>query len=179
MMDNQQLAACAQAAGFTHWAELDVGSIGLKQEVRDMCASNTCGRYGKCWSCPPGCGSLEECAGKLKGMARGILVQTVGDVEDSFDVEGMAAAEAAHKEHFARMYEALRASGEEVLALGAGCCTQCRECTYPGAPCRFPERMVSSMEAFGMLVLEVCQANGLPYYYGSDKIAYTGCFLLA
>ena len=66
-----------------------------------------------------------------------------------------------------------------VLALGAGCCTQCGECTYPHAPCRFPEKMISSMEAFGILVLEVCQANGLPYYYGSDKIAYTSCFLLA
>ena len=39
--------------------------------------------------------------------------------------------------------------------------------------------MISSMEAFGMLVLEVCKANGLSYYYGSDKMAYTGCFLLA
>ena len=112
-------------------------------------------------------------------MTRGILVQTVGDVEDSFDLEGMIAVETAHKEHFDRMYEALRSAGGTVLALGAGCCTQCRMCTYPQAPCRFPERMVSSMEAFGMLVLEVCQASGLPYYYGADKIANTGCFLLA
>ena len=40
------------------------------------------------------------------------------------------------------------------------------------------KKMVSSMEAFGILVLEACQANGLSYYYGSDKIAYTACFLL-
>lgn len=32
------------------------------------------------------------------------------------------------------------------------------------------------MEAYGML--EVCKANGLGYYYGPDKIAYTSCFLL-
>ena len=179
MLSDEQLAACARAAGFTSWARLEVAAIDLKQEVRDMCAANTCGQYGKRWSCPPGCGSLEECAGRLKGMTRGILVQTVGDVEDSFDLEGMIAVEAAHKERFDRMYEALRSAGGTVLALGAGCCTQCRTCTYPQAPCRFPEKMVSSMEAFGMLVLEVCQASGLPYYYSADKIAYTGCFLLA
>ena len=177
-MNDQQLAACAQAAGFTNWAKLDIGTIALKQEVRDMCAANTCGQYGRRWSCPPGCGSLEDCAQKVKEMTYGILVQTVGNVEDSFDFEGMAAVETAHKAHFAQMYEALLSSGGTVLALGAGCCTQCRECTYPQAPCRFPEKMISSMEAFGMLVLEVCQANGLPYYYGSDKIAYTSCFLL-
>lgn len=27
-------------------------------------------------------------------------------------------------------------------------------------------------------VLEVCKANGLTYYYGADKMAYTSCFLL-
>ena len=98
MLSDEQLAACARAAGFTSWARLEVAAIDLKQEVRDMCAANTCGQYGKRWSCPPGCGSLEECAGRLKGMTRGILVQTVGDVEDSFDLEGMIAVEAAHKE---------------------------------------------------------------------------------
>ena len=38
--------------------------------------------------------------------------------------------------------------------------------------------MIASMEAYGMVVLEVCKANGLTYYYGADKMAYTSCFLL-
>jgi len=29
-----------------------------------------------------------------------------------------------------------------------------------------------------MLVSEVCQKNGLKYYYGPGTIAYTSCFLL-
>ena len=34
------------------------------------------------------------------------------------------------------------------------------------------------MEAYGMLVMQVCQANHLDYYYGPGKIAYTSCYLL-
>ena len=34
------------------------------------------------------------------------------------------------------------------------------------------------MEAYGLVVLEVCKANSLQYYYGADKMAYTSCFLL-
>lgn len=177
-MKDKQLAACAQAAGFTHWSILDVRTLASRQEVRDMCAANTCGQYGRRWSCPPGCGSLEECAKKLAGMGCGILVQTVGQIEDSFDFDAMRKIEEAHKARFLQMYNAIRASGCDVLALGTGCCTQCQECTYPQIPCRFPEKRIYSMEAFGLLVLEVCQANGLPYYYGPGKIAYTGCFLL-
>ena len=29
-----------------------------------------------------------------------------------------------------------------------------------------------------MLVLEVCKANGLAYYYGPETMTYTSCFLL-
>ena len=90
----------------------------------------------------------------------------------------MMEIEADHKEHFTEMYETLRESGAEVLAIGAGCCTACAKCTYPDEKCRFPEKMISSMEAYGMLVLEICKANGLQYYYGADKMAYTSCFLL-
>ena len=178
-MTYEQLSGFAEEAGFSAWADLDVSTIELKPEVRDMCAVNSCGQYGRRWSCPPGCGTLEECAQQLKGFSRGILVQTFGDIEDGFDFEAMMEIEADHKAHVARMHEALRASGSRILALGAGCCTICAQCTYPDEPCRFPEKMLSSMEAYGMVVLEVCKANGLTYYYGPDKMAYTSCFLLA
>ena len=177
-MTYAQLAALAEKVGFTVWTPLDIKTVELKPEVRDMCAGGSCQQYGKRWSCPPGCGTLEECAAKVAECSYGILVQSVGDVEDSFDFETMMEIQEGHKARFERMHKAICDRGEQVLALGAGCCTRCKECTYPDAPCRFPDRMVSSMEAYGMLVLEVCKANGMKYYYGSDKMAYTSCFLL-
>ena len=177
-MTYEQLAAIAEEAGFTAWAPLDVSTIELKPEVRDMCAVNSCGQYGKRWSCPPGCGTLEECTRQLREYARGILVQTSGDIEDGFDFEAMMEIEGDHKDHVTEMYGLFREADAGVLALGAGCCTVCAKCTYPEEPCRFPEKRISSMEAYGMVVLEVCKANGLTYYYGPDKMAYTSCFLL-
>lgn len=177
-MTYEQLSKMAEEAGFSAWTPLDVSTIELKPEVRDMCAVNSCGQYCKRWSCPPGCGSLEECTAELKGYTRGILVQTYGEIEDGFDFEAMMEIEADHKDHFADMRDALRDAGADILALGAGCCTVCAKCTYPDEPCRFPEKKISSMEAYGMVVLEVCKANGLTYYYGADKMAYTSCFLL-
>ncbi|MBP3684864.1 MAG: DUF2284 domain-containing protein [Oscillospiraceae bacterium] len=177
-MTYEQLLKIAEEAGFSAWAPLDISTIELKPEVRDMCAVNSCGQYGKRWSCPPGCGTLEECGERVKACTHGILVQTYGDIEDGFNFEAMMEIESDHKEHFSEMYETLREAGKDVLAIGAGCCTQCAKCTYPDEPCRFPDKMISSMEAYGMLVLGVCKANGLQYYYGADKMAYTSCFLL-
>ena len=108
----------------------------------------------------------------------GIIVQTVGELEDVFDGEGMMETEARHKEYFVEFEKKLREIYPDMLAIGAGCCTKCKVCTYPDAPCRFPKQAFSSMEAYGMLVTQVCQANELQYYYGDCTIAYTSCYLL-
>ena len=177
-MTTQELCALAQKIGFEHCGPLDPGTIELKPEVRQMCASGKCAMYDKRWSCPPGCGTLEECRELLSGYTHGILVQSVGELEDSFDIEAMMETEATHKERFFALRKALLDAGAVALAAGAGCCTICKKCTYPDAPCRFPEQKISSMEALGMLVVEVCKANDLGYNYGPNTIAYTSCFLL-
>ena len=167
----------AMAAGFTNTAPLDVAAIELKPEVRDMCAKG-CRQYGKRWSCPPGCGTLEEGRELLTHYRSGILVQTVGQLDDEFDAINMLETEKRHKAAFLSLVDTLRRQEPNILPLGSGACTQCKTCTYPDAPCRFPEKKIVSMEAFGMLVLEVCKANDLTYYYGSKNIAYTACILL-
>ena len=172
-MDYGFYQEAALATGFTHTAPLDPSTIELKEAVRQMCAA--CSRYDKCWSCPPACGSLEQCRQRIGKFSQGILVQTVGQLEDEFDGEGMMETEATHKENFHRLLETLNRG--DLLPLGAGCCTVCKTCSYPDAPCRFPERMVSSMEAYGMEVAQVCRANNMPYYHGPNTIAYTSCLL--
>ena len=138
----EKLQSLGQDAGFTHIAPLDCSTIRLMPDVRQMCAANTCHMYGKNWCCPPGCGTLEECEERIRQYRRGILVQTVGELEDSMDGEGMMETEAAHKENFFRLEEALRPLYPAMLPIGSGSCTRCKTCTYPDAPCRFPDNRI-------------------------------------
>ena len=178
MLDYEALENLGREVGFTSVAPLDPTTIELKQEVRDMCAANTCGKYGKSWACPPACGELAECEARIRSFSEGILVQTMGQLEDEMDGEGMMETEAQHKKHFTDLYARLREQYDDELAIGAGACTVCKDCTYPDAPCRFPERRTSSMEAYGMLVLQVCRDNNVQYYFGPSTITYNSCFLL-
>ena len=75
-MDIKKLEQMGMEQGFSHVAPLDCDTIELKLEVRQMCASDTCHKYNKCWSCPPGCGTLEECEAKVRRYKYGIIVQT-------------------------------------------------------------------------------------------------------
>lgn len=173
----QKNVEIAKECGFTNAGVLDVSTLVVKQEVRDMCEMNTCQKYGKNWACPPGCGSIEETGAKLKKYSRGIIVQTTKQLEDSMDFEGLQELQENHEANFKRAVDRFSKLYPDMLPLGAGTCTICKECTYPDKECRFPGKRISSMEAFGLVVNEVCKANGLPYNYGPNTMTYIGCFL--
>ena len=176
-MDKEKLLQIARDCGFETVAELDVSTLKALPEVRDMCAVNTCGMYGRKWSCPPGCGEIDECAAKMKKYQHGILVQTVGDIEDSLDFEGIMEVKENHDTRYKECVLKLREELNDFLPLADGACTICDKCTYPDEPCRFPDKCLSSMEAFGLYVADVCKQNGVAYNYGPEKMCYSGCFL--
>ena len=172
------LLALAKELGFTEAVALDPQALVPKEDVRAMCASDKCHAYGKNWTCPPECGGLSACAARIKDCTQGILLQTVGTLEDSFDVEAMMDTEKVHRERFHTMAEKIRAIYPDALCLGTGGCRICGKCAYP-EPCRFPDKACSSMEGYGLLVSEVCQSAGIPYYHGKNTIAYTACILFS
>ena len=165
-------------AGFDAAGKLDCSTITLYPDVRAACELNKCGRYGKSWSCPPACGSLEDCEARLRKYSGGLIVQTVGKLEDDFDGEGMMEAARRHSQNLRTLTERLWVDFPDMLAMGAGSCSYCDTCTYPGAPCRNPRGAVAPMEAFGMMVHEICRLNGMEYYRGKRTISFTGCFLI-
>ena len=93
-------------------------------------------------------------------------------------IEGIRETGDAQAKNFARLEAELAKRYPNLWAMGTGACTKCKKCTYPDAPCRFPDQLFSSMEACGLYVSKVCTDNGLPYNYGPNKLAYSACFLL-
>lgn len=166
----------AKEAGFTCAGELDPATLQVKEMVRDACAADKCGAYGHNWTCPPECGTLEECAQRMKKYQRGILLQTVGKLQKDIDTKGYRETEEHHLEAFRKFTKEIRKTYPDALCLGAGGCRICKTCAYPD-PCRFPEQACSSMEAYGLFVTQVCRDNQMQYYYGPKTIAYTACVL--
>ena len=166
----------AISLGFSKAVPLDVDTLQPRQDIREMCAANTCGAYGKNWTCPPYCGTLEECSDKLRQYSRGILLQTIGSTEKLIDTKAYRRIEAQHLEQFHRFCEELRQIYPYALCLGSGGCRICGKCAFPER-CRFPEKACSSMEGYGLFVTEVCRSNKLSYHYGERTITYTACIL--
>jgi predicted metal-binding protein len=173
-----ELIRLALEAGFTSAGALDMGSLVFREEVREMCAADKCRSYGRSWSCPPAVGSLENISARAAGFRRGIIVQTTGSMSNDFDYAAIQDIGTRHKRIFDNLVRQIRMLFPGCLPMGAGACTACAKCSYPDRPCRHPKRMYPSMEAYGLLINDVCSASGLGYNYGPLTMTFTSCILI-
>ncbi|MDR1046991.1 MAG: DUF2284 domain-containing protein [Treponema sp.] len=168
----------AEGCGFSHIGEISVDKIKLRKEARDMCAVNKCGSYGKTWSCPPGCGTLEECDAMIRKYSRGLLLQTTAELEDDFDWETMEKTLIEHKKHIGDFHKIINTKYSGTFLVIGESCERCEKCTYPEKPCRFPDSLSYSLEGLGIIVSELCKENDIPYYYGTRTLTYHGAVLI-
>ena len=179
MMAYEALIQAALDCGASKAVVIDSDSIVMSEEVRKMCAANRCGLYGKCWVCPPDVGPIEATMATLRRFPRGLWYQRYSDLEDSFDFEGMVEA----KKEFVALSQRLNGklgellSGEYLHLSGGGCglCETCAKAT--GEPCRFPEKALSSVEAYGIDVYNTTKNTELKYINGQDTVTYFGMVL--
>lgn len=146
---------------------------------RDMCASNACGMYGKCYMCPPDIGDIDTLMAEVKKYDCALVYQTVSALEDSYDYEGMIEA----KKSAAMLATKLRKTFGELcradsLHLGAGGCGICSVCAKrTGEPCRFPDLALPSLEGYGINVSALAKTADMKYINGQDTVTYFGAIL--
>ena len=178
-MKNQEfIEKQIEKTGITKWAPVAQSGIVYDAVFRDICAKNTCGRYGTCYMCPPDVGPIDHLIERAKQYPMAVMYQTIHSIEDSFDFEGMMEARRAHSRCSIRLHELLPPG--KFLHLGVGGCGVCARCAkVDGEPCRFPEKAIASLEAYGMDVYKTACSAGLKYVNGPNTITYFGMVLFS
>ena len=174
-----ELLSLALSQGFDNAEWICSEQIVLDRSFRAQCESNACGVYGKCWMCPPDIGNIDALIGEVRRYAGGILYQSIFPLEDSFDFEGMQEGGACHSARSRALDRALRSAGYAgFLHLGKGGCGACSPCAKTtGEPCRFPEKAISSLEAYGVNVSATAKSTSLKYINGVNTVTYFGLVL--
>jgi predicted metal-binding protein len=176
---SEKLISLAIESGATRASVIDASLIKTDKIFREMCAANSCGMYGKCWTCPPDVGEISELMEKLSHYTYALVYQTVSPLEDSFDFESMVLA----KKNFRSLSLSLRPKidaelSQKTLHLGAGGCGVCEVCAKrDGKPCRFPDLAMASLEAYGVNVSELAKSAGMKYINGVNTVTYFGAVL--
>ena len=160
---------------------IETKDIVTDRAFRDMCKANSCGVYGKCWMCPPDVGDIDSLMSKIKEYDYALVYQTVTEIEDSFDFEGMIAAKKKSyplAQNLRKVFADMNIT--KVLHLGAGGCGVCESCAKKtNEPCRFPEKAMPSLEAYGINVSELAKASGMNYINGQNTVTYFGAVLFS
>ena len=174
----QSLIEIAIDAGANGAGVVAVDQITFRPEFLAACEQNVCGKYGTCWMCPPDVGNIHDLIARVKEYTYMLVFQSIGQLEDSYDIEGMQAAAIAHNTLSAKLAERLDGVLESPLRLGAGACHVCPRCTkLDDLPCAYPEQAVASLEAHGIAVSELAAQSGLQYMNGVNTVTYFGGFL--
>lgn len=72
------------------------------------------------------------------------------------------------------LHEGLRGQVEDFLLLANEGRDKCEKCTYPDAPCRFPDQTHGALEGYGIFVSELAKQAGIHYINGANTVTYFG-----
>lgn len=178
MRNHESLIQLALMAGAKKATVIRTEDIVVSSVFRDICASNSCGRYGRCWMCPPDIGEIDVLMARLKMYRFGLLYQTIYDIEDSFDIEGMGEASVSHAHVSQTVNDAITPLLPDCLHLSCGGCNLCERCAkLDDQPCRMPDKALPPMEGYGIDVYKTTKPTELKYINGQNTVTFFGIVL--
>lgn len=178
MLNHEELIQLALLAGAKKATIIRAEDIVVSSAFRDICASNSCGKFGKCWMCPPDIGEIDELMARLKTFQHGLLYQTIYEIEDSFDIEGMGEASRSHAQVSQAVNDAVKPVLGAHLHLSCGGCNLCPRCArMDDQPCRMPDKALPPMEGYGIDVYNTTKPTELKYINGQNTVTFFGIVL--
>ena len=158
---------------------IDVADIVFDRELRKACEVNYCGNYGKNWACPPHIGEIGQLIEKTKKFNKAIVYQIVGNIEDSFDYNGMQIIKKNHDKLTRKIFSYCKENCEKFMLLSAGDCQYCERCQLKDNKiCISPDNAIASLEAHGIFVSNLAQSSDMKYINGKNTVTYFGAIFL-
>jgi len=155
--------------GFANAVWMDDLKLQCETRLREYCNSENCPNHGNNWICPPGCGSLEECAEKVSKFDQGILLQSISELESNPNDEEYKNLNREHNLRLQTYLETYCGEFTEILALTSGGCVFCDTCAFP-TPCVKPNLRMNSLSAYGIDVGKLCKVAGCEYAFAPEKL---------
>lgn len=115
----------------------------------------------------------------VRSYSHALWYQSVSQLEDSFDIEGMFAAGKNHALLSQRLQEmAASILPKDFLHLTCGGCHLCETCAkVEGEPCRMPDKALPSLEGYCVDVYNTTKDTPLKYINGQNTVTYFGMIL--
>lgn len=175
-MNRERLEARLAELPLYQYDFIDTSELMFSERVRYVCRTE-CPMYGKSWACPPAVGEVEACRARCLAYPKGLMIATITEVSDIANIDETLATRAPHEEITRQVHAMVREEGCETLVLSTEACAHCEHCTYPDAPCRFPDRMYPCVESHGILVTDLAERHGIDFLAGGNVVTWFSLIL--
>lgn len=173
-MTDMELIKMAEAEGF-HAAIIHAKDVPVNGTFRKFCEDNLCGKYNANYSCPPGCGTVEEVYRRLMAEDKALVLETIHEIGSYENKTAILESRKDLNMTVLKLTEELRRTGIQGFCLGYGGCPLCDPCKQVrGEPCAFPEKRISCMSAYCIDVAELAKRCELPFAWEPDKLFLFG-----
>ena len=175
-MDRERLEAQLAELPLYVYACIDTSELVFSPRVRYICETE-CPMYNTNWACPPAVGTLEECRERVMRFSEGLMIATITEVSDIANIQETLDTRAPHEEITRQVLDMVSQQADETLVLSTESCTHCEHCTYPNAPCRFPQRMFPCVESHCILVTDLAEKRGIDFMAGGNIVTWFSLIL--
>ena len=176
-MTDMELIKLAEEAGFLA-AVIPAKEIPVDGSFRKFCEDNLCGKYNANYSCPPGCGTVEEVHQRLIAQDKGLVVEMIWDVNGFEDKEFIFSSRNKLNRTVLQLMNQLQVEGMDGFCLGYGGCPLCDPCKrITNEPCAHPDKKISCMSAYCIDVAKLAEKCGLEFDWVLEKLFLFGMFV--
>lgn len=171
-MNRRRLEARLAELPLYQYAFIRTDELVFSERVRQVCREH-CPMYGARWVCPPAVGTVDACRARATAFEEGLFFATAQETDAIANFDRTLETRDAHEAITRRALDRVREQAVETLTLSAGGCGGCRSCTWPGAPCRFPERAFPCVESYGILVSDLAERRGFELSAGNAVLWFS------
>ena len=170
-MNKERLEEKLRELPLYQYAFIKTDELTFTPRVRHICETE-CQMYGKSWACPPAVGTVEACEARCRQFPEALLIATITEVNDISNIEETLATRAPHEAITRQVHELVRAETQETMVLSTEACAHCKQCTYPDAPCRFPDKMYPCVESYGILVTALAEHHDINFLADGNLVTW-------
>jgi len=175
-MDREKLEAQLAELPLYEYAFIETEEQLFSDRVRYICETE-CPMYNTTWACPPAVGTVDTCQKRVMAFEEGLLIATITEVSDIANIEETLATRADHEEITRQVLSMVREQAAQTLTLSTEACAHCTHCTWPDAPCRFPDRMFPCVESHGILVTDLAEKHGIEFLAQGNIVTWFSLIL--
>ena len=175
-MDRQRLEGQLAELPLYQYAFFRTDELLFSERVRYICRTE-CPMYDTTWACPPAVGTVEECRRRVMAYDEGLMIATITEVSDIANIRETLDTRADHEEITRQVLAMVRKQANETLTLSTEACAHCERCTWPDAPCRFPNRMFPCVESHGILITDLAEKHGIDFMAQGNVVTWFSLIL--